>query len=116
MAVSYLIHGSDESYYTGKLESYLRAKGIPYDTRPFGPASMRHCTRHTGVAQIPQIECSDGTWLVDSTLIIDYFERVRPEPPVVPENAAVAYIDELLEDYADEWLWRPAMHYRWSYP
>jgi len=22
----------------------------------------------------------------------------------------------LLEDYADEWLWRPAMHYRWSYP
>jgi hypothetical protein len=21
----------------------------------------------------------------------------------------------LIEDYADEWLWRPAMHYRWSY-
>jgi hypothetical protein len=21
----------------------------------------------------------------------------------------------LLEDYADEWLWRPAMHYRWSF-
>jgi hypothetical protein len=21
-----------------------------------------------------------------------------------------------LEDYADEWLWRPAMHYRWHYP
>jgi hypothetical protein len=21
----------------------------------------------------------------------------------------------LLEDYADEWLWRPAMHYRWYY-
>jgi glutathione S-transferase len=21
----------------------------------------------------------------------------------------------LLEDYADEWLWRPAMHYRWSH-
>ena len=20
-----------------------------------------------------------------------------------------------MEDYADEWLWRPAMHYRWSY-
>jgi len=21
----------------------------------------------------------------------------------------------LVEDYADEWLWRPALHYRWSY-
>ena len=24
-------------------------------------------------------------------------------------------MSRLLEDYADEWLWRPAMHYRWSY-
>jgi glutathione S-transferase len=25
-------------------------------------------------------------------------------------------VSRLVEDYADEWLWRPAMHYRWSYP
>jgi glutathione S-transferase len=28
----------------------------------------------------------------------------------------VAFVSRLVEDYADEWLWRPAMHYRWSYP
>jgi glutathione S-transferase len=116
MTISYLVHGADESYYTGKLESYLRAKGIPYDVRPFGPASMRHCARHTGVVQIPQVECSDGTWLVDTTLIIEYFEKQRPEPRVVPDDPATAFVSALLEDYADEWLWRPAMHYRWSYP
>ena len=25
------------------------------------------------------------------------------------------FVALLVEDYADEWLWRPAMHYRWSY-
>lgn len=115
-AVSYLVHGADESYYTGKLEAYLRAKGIAYDVRPFGPASMRHCARHTGVVQIPQVECSDGTWLVDTTLIIDYFERRQPEPRISPADPATRFVSLLLEDYADEWLWRPAMHYRWSYP
>ena len=27
-----------------------------------------------------------------------------------------AFVCFLLEDYADEWLWRPAMHFRWHYP
>jgi glutathione S-transferase len=116
MALSYLIHGAEESYYTGKLEAYLRAKGIAYELRPFGPASMRYCAKHTGVVQIPQVECSDGTWLVDTTLIIEHFERIQPEPRILPADAAVRFVSHLLEDYADEWLWRPAMHYRWSYP
>ena len=31
-------------------------------------------------------------------------------------DPAANFVALLLEDYADEWLWRPAMHYRWSYP
>src|SRR5690606_28065389 len=58
----------------------------------------------------------DGTWLVDTTLIIAHFERIQPEPRIVPADPAVRFVSHLLEDYADEWLWRPAMHYRWSYP
>lgn len=27
-----------------------------------------------------------------------------------------AFVCRLIEDYADEWLWRSAMHYCWSYP
>jgi hypothetical protein len=41
---------------------------------------------------------------------------VRPEPAVTPREPALAFVSRLVEDYADEWLWRPAMHYRWSYP
>lgn len=33
----------------------------------------------------------------------------------MPEDEVVRFISLLIEDYADEWLWRVAMHYRWSY-
>ncbi len=35
---------------------------------------------------------------------------------MTPENPLQRFFSLLLEDYADEWLWRPAMHYRWYYP
>lgn len=111
-----VVHGTTASYFTGKLEGYLRAKGIPYVLEPFSESSMRRCASHTGLVQVPQVECPDGSWLVDTTLILEYFERVRPEPRVSPREPAVAFVSLLIEDYADEWLWRPAMHYRWSFP
>ena len=111
-----VVYGTTASYYTGKLEGYLRAKGIPYRLEPFSESNMRRAAGHTGVVQIPQVECPDGSWLVDTTLIIEYFERTRPEPRVTPRDPAVAFVSRLIEDYADEWLWRPAMHYRWSFP
>lgn len=111
-----VVYGSDCSYYTGKLEAYLRAKGIPYRLEPFGRRNMRRAARSTGVVQIPQVELEDGSWLVDTTPILAYFESVRPEPRLHPDDPALAFLSLLLEDFADEWLWRPAMHYRWSYP
>jgi hypothetical protein len=111
-----VVHGSTASYHTGKLEAYFRAKGIAYRLESFSESSMRRCARHTGVVQIPQVECPDGSWLVDTTLIREHFERVRPHPAVTPREPVLAFVSRLIEDYADEWLWRPAMHYRWSFP
>jgi glutathione S-transferase len=34
---------------------------------------------------------------------------------VVPADPVVAFIDYLLEDYADEWLTKAMFHYRWYY-
>jgi len=111
-----VVYGTTASYFTGKLEAYLRAKGLAYQLVPFSGSVMRRCIAHTGVVQLPQVECADGSWLVDSTLIIEHFEQARPDPRVTPAQPAVAFISRLIEDYADEWLWRPAMHYRWSFP
>jgi glutathione S-transferase len=110
------VYGSEISYFTGKLEAYLRYKEIPYE-RVAMTARRFNVTvpRATGVAQMPAVELPDGRWMTDSTPIIEWFERERPEPAVLPRDPLQAFASRLLEDYADEWLWRPAMHYRWSY-
>ena len=107
--------GGHESYFTGKLEAYLRAKGIPYQNTPFTMEKMQEMAANTGFFQIPQVACPDGSFLVDTTAIIAYLDSLHPEPGTSPIDPAANFIALLLEDYADEWLWRPAMHYRWSF-
>jgi hypothetical protein len=52
--------GAQESYFTGKLEAYLRAKGIPYQNVPFTMEELQQAAAHTGFFQIPQVACPDG--------------------------------------------------------
>jgi glutathione S-transferase len=110
-----IVHGLDLSYFTGKLEAYLRAKGIAYELREMTTRSFRECARATGVLQMPQVEMPDGSWLTDTTLIIRYLERAQPDPAISPRDPVVRFISLLLEDFGDETLWRPALYYRWAF-
>ena len=109
------VYGSAVSYYTGKLEGYLRYKEIPYTFIPLSPTMQRRLKKKTGTAQIPAIELPDGRFMTDTTPMIDFFEAAHPAPAVIPTDPLQAFMSRLVEDYAEEWLWRPAMHYRWSY-
>ena len=51
-----IVHGLDLSYFTGKLEGYLRAKGLSYRLEEMTVGSFRRLARHTGVQQMPQLE------------------------------------------------------------
>jgi len=110
------VFGSALSYFTGKLESYLRYKEIPYTFRPL---DLRHYSwvvpRALGAVQLPSVRLADGRWMSDTTPMIAWLETVHPEPAVIPREPVTRFLALLIEDYADEWLWRPAMHYRWSY-
>jgi glutathione S-transferase len=64
---------------------------------------------------MPAVELADGRWATDTTPLIEWFEQEYPDQPIIPADPAQAFIGRLIEDYADEWLWRPAMHYRWDY-
>ncbi len=110
------VYGSEISYFTGKLEAYLRYKEIPYERVAMTARHVNRTVRRaTGVAQMPAVELPDGRWMTDTTPIIEWLEREMPEPAVLPRDPLQAFASRLLEDYADEWLWRPAMHYRWSH-
>jgi len=111
------LYGSTVSYFTGKLENYLRVKGVPYRLQPMQmPGDFKKIKAAVGVEQMPAIQLADGRWLTDSSKIIQWFEEQSPEHGFIPDDPVQAFICFLIEDYADEWLWRPAMHYRWHYP
>lgn len=109
------LYGLRVSYYTGKMEAYLRYKGIDYELIPMSRKAYDHIEEKTGAAQMPAVELPDGRFMTDTTPMIAWFEQQYPNNPVVPADAVVAFVGHLLEDYFEEWLWRPAMHYRWSY-
>jgi glutathione S-transferase len=108
------LYGSNISYFTGKLEMYFRIRQIPYQ---FVTATMRllngDIVRNTGISQMPALQLGDGRWMTDTTAIIDWFEVNHAGPTITPTDPVQRFFSRLLEDYTDEWLWRPAMHYRW---
>jgi glutathione S-transferase len=111
------VWGSAHSYYTGKLEGFLRWKGIPYRRLAMTSRMFeRVVPRETGAAQMPAVRLPDGRWMTDTTPILEWLEAQEPEPRTIPADPLQAFASRLLEDLADEWLWRPAMHHRWSHP
>lgn len=109
------VYGSEHSYFTGKFEAYLRYKELPYERIPLRRRAGREMRRGTGVLQVPGVQLADGRWMTDTTPMIEWLETEFPEPQVLPAEPATRYLSRFVEDFADEWLWRPAMHYRWSY-
>jgi glutathione S-transferase len=104
----------DISYFSGKVEAYLRYQRVPYERREgsLGPL-IREVGRATGVMQVPAMRLADGRWLRESTAMLAYFEAQPSTVSVLPADPAEVFLAQLIEDYCDEWLWRPAMWWRW---
>ena len=111
----FVVHGLDLSYFTGKLEGYLRARGLAYRLEEMDTRAFKNLARHTGVRQMPQLELPDGRWMTDTVRIIDALESELPQPGITPSDPACAFLAGLIETYADEHLWRPALYYRWAF-
>lgn len=110
----YQIYKSDISYFSGKLEAYLRYKAIPHSTVDANMKNMRAVAENTGYKKMPAVQTADDKWLFDTTPMLQWFEQRYPQAPILPQDPALRFIALLLEDYGDEWLWRPAMWWRWQ--
>ena len=113
------VFGATPSPYTQKMLSLLRYRHIPFDVH-WGEAK----TRIEGLGIEPpkpvllpvillENEEKKLVATTDSTPILRRLENDYPGRQVIPEDSALAFINYLLEDFADEFLTKYMFHYRW---
>lgn len=107
--------GGYGSPYSRKMRAVLRYRRIPFTW------IMRGSPDDVGipdvpVALIPVIVFPEGDAMIDSTFQIRRLEKLFAERSIIPPDPALAFLDAMLEDFADEWLTKPMFHYRWKYP
>lgn len=112
--------GNTPSPYTKKMLALLRYRRIQYSILWANPPEVLEAKgiEPPKVALLPTFifEDKDEPYaMVDSTPIIRKLEQSHNGRSVVPNDPAVAFIDYLLEDFADEWCTKYMFHYRW-YP
>lgn len=117
-APSLRFKGAPGSPYTRKMLAYLRYRRLPYEFLITDQAD-REGLPEPKVALLPTfyLPGKDGAVeaVVDSTPLIRRFEGEFSGRATLPPHPAIAFLNDLVEDYADEWLTKPMFHYRWYY-
>lgn len=113
--------GGTASPYTMKMISLMRYRHIRYAVTWGMPDVVldKMGIERPKIAFMPTFlfEGDDGKPLAtcDSSPIIRRLESMYEGRSVLPSDPALAFIDHLLEDFADEWVTKYMFHYRW-YP
>ncbi len=112
--------GGHGSPYSRKMRAVLRYRRIPFRWIHRGSA------QDVGIPEVPVALIpvlvfpgaggADDEAMVDSTPQIRRLEALYGERSVIHPDPVVAFLDALIEDYADEWLTKAMFHYRWAYP
>lgn len=111
--------GAPGSPYTRKMIALLRYRRIP--VRVLWGSHMRPPAGYPApkVKLLPTVYFprADGSLdpAVDSTPIIRRLEAEHAGRETVPGDPVLAFLNHLIEDYADEWLTKAMFHYRWAH-
>ena len=112
---NYILWGANWSLYTAKVRPYLIKKGIDYvELNPSHPHFHESIVPRIGHITVPVVEATNGSFVADSTEIIEHFEQLHPENPMIPANSVLAALAWLIHNFGSEGLLKPAMHYRWG--
>jgi glutathione S-transferase len=110
----YRVYGLNQSFFTRKLTGYFDYKGIPWVLRRFG--GMNPTVTAAGwPGGIPAVQNPDGVFMWDSTAVIHHLELLFPERGVLPPDPVQRFLCYVIEDVADEWLYRAAVGSRWFF-
>lgn len=115
MTTPYILRGFNPSPYSVKMRAIMRYRRLPFVWRATG--NPREVAVAAGLPPvIPVLTFPDGRVMNDSTPLAYALEREHPgQRSIVPDDPAMAYLSDLLEDFGDEWVTKMMFHYRWYY-
>ncbi|MEC8426825.1 MAG: glutathione S-transferase N-terminal domain-containing protein, partial [Pseudomonadota bacterium] len=89
------IYGCKISYYTGKLETYLRYRSLPYQVLPT-VGHEKELMAGAGVVQMPVAHDDKGRWMTDTTPIIAQLESEQRDASIYPEDSLLNFLALLI--------------------
>ena len=104
--MSITIYGASLSPYVRKVRLALAFKQLDYElvpVIPMGPDQPEVFKAHSPLGKIPLAHI-DGEWLADSSVILAYLEKTRPQPALLSEDPAQMARALWFEEYADTHL------------
>ena len=118
MQAPLVFKGTPGSPYTRKMMALMRYRHIPYRYL-VGRDADRAGMPKPPVELLPTFYLPDAQGqlqaVTDSTPLLRRLDREVPGRAARPHSAVLAFIDSLLEDFADEWLTKAMFHYRWKF-
>lgn len=111
--------GAPPSPYTRKMLGLVRYRKIPYRVIWGGHQNPPEGLPVPKVKLLPTFyfpdEAGNLEAVVDSTPIIRRLEKQFAGRSVIPSDPEVAFYNDLIEDFADEWITKQMFHYRWYF-
>jgi glutathione S-transferase len=111
--------GAAGSPYTRKMLALLRYRRIPYAIHWASHRNPPVGYPEPSVKLLPTVyfraPSGGHEAVVDSTPIIRRLEKERSGRSALPEDPVIAFLNYLVEDYADEWLTKCMFHFRWAH-
>ena len=110
---SYIVYGVDASYFTQKVLGFMTYLGLPVDYRKRTVFVRQEIEQRAGTHLIPVVVTPDDEYLWDSTPLGVEMDRRASGPGLWPANPVQRLVARVIEDFFDEWMTRPAVHFRW---
>lgn len=110
--------GAPGSPYTRKMLALMRYRHIPYrylvGTHADALGLPKPAVELLPTFYLPN-SSGDTEAVTDSTPLIRRLENEVSGRSVIPKDPLLAFLDALLEDFADEWVTKAMFHYRWNF-
>lgn len=111
--------GNPGSPYSRKLRAALRYLRVPHQwvlrSSPDDRETPEAPTPIIPVLVFPGADGAHDEATVDTTFQIRRLDAMIEVRHIIPNDPALAFLDFLIEDFADEWLTKAMYHYRWSF-